>query len=512
MERGWGYDESMHAELPALRMSLALASGELGLFYDALLDCERYPFAYPLVLALVQLVTGPSELACRVTGRLLWAAACFVIFLLTREVAKDAKRGRGLAPWVALAMAAASPLALAYAGTLFLEIPFVLVSALALLGWVRRDGSAQRDVAAGAWLALAFFTKFNYGALLIAALALELALERKLLSAARVALVPALAALWWFVLARGAGHRAAFWAFVTENTDASMATGWDWRIVNWGAYFALSPVVLGVLLVGVLRTAPDALRGAQRVLWLVALVFVLALSLHNFHQDRFYLSAGVPLWCLGGLGLARLMPRATVPRAIATALAVLVVVLTVPATTTALASSLGFPVELPIVSEQLVARRALTGGALLPTNGLLRHDSERLLDRIAEKVGPEASVGWLGISTGLSRGALHAGLLARGGSTARLLRDAEEVMFLETPLADPGVDAADLAAWAQRFEVVLHTAPVDLQDLGGRRFMQRYVDLLHADGGWACAPLETVDVTKGDGTLAVTLHACRRAP
>ncbi len=513
MERSWGYDESMHAELPALRMALAANGGDFAAAYGALLDCERYPFVYPVLLAAVQLVTGPSELACRVTGRLLWAAACFVIFLLAREAARDLQRGRDLAPWLALLLAATSPLALAYAGTLFLEIPFALAASLALYAWVRRDGSARRDVAAGAWLALAFFTKFNYGALLLVAAAIDLALERRPLRAARVALVPAVLGLWWFVLARGAGHRAAFWAFVTENTDASMATGWDRRIADWGAYFTLSPVVLVLLVAGVLRTLPGAPRAATRMLWVTALVFVAALSLHPFHLERFYIAAGPALWCLGGIGLAQLAPRAPLRRTLAAVVTVVLVSLTAPMTTTGLAWTVGFPTQIESVQHMLARRRSLDAGAELASTGLLRDDNERILDLVAGALGPAESFGWLGVSTQLPRGALHAGLVRRGGAPERLLRDAHVPMFIETPLADPGLGEAALKAWGERYDVILHSSPVDLLDHGGRRFMQRYVDLLHAGGGWTCEPLGTLDLTRNDGsTLAVTLFACRRSP
>src|SRR5688572_28606924 len=59
LERSLGYDEAMHAALPAQRLALASRSGDLTRAADALLDCDRYPFVYPVVLAAVQLVTGP---------------------------------------------------------------------------------------------------------------------------------------------------------------------------------------------------------------------------------------------------------------------------------------------------------------------------------------------------------------------------------------------------------------------------------------------------------------------
>src|SRR5947207_2518579 len=49
----FGWDESMHAELPAARMVVALRHFEIGRALDALLDCSQYPFVWPACLALV---------------------------------------------------------------------------------------------------------------------------------------------------------------------------------------------------------------------------------------------------------------------------------------------------------------------------------------------------------------------------------------------------------------------------------------------------------------------------
>lgn len=534
--RSWSYDESTHAELPALRMAVGLREGAPGEAWDALLDCGRYPFVYPVVLAGVQLVTGPSEAAVRRAGRVLWALACFVLFLLAREVVVELRRARGprpadgLAPWLVLVLAATSPLALNYAGTLYLEMPFVLAAALALRAWVRRDGSARRDLVAGAWLTVAFFTKFNYGGLLGLAAALDLALQGAsalragraalfLRRVARLAAVPSLALLGWFVLLRGAEHRAAFLAFMTENTDPSMARGWNLRTMDWGAFFAVSWPALLLLAVGVARTLPLAKQGGVRTLWITAVVFVGAVSWHPFHQDRFLLPGGVALWCLGGLGLAHLAPRAPLLRAVSAGVLVLALAVTAAPAGAWLARASGFlsdetkEEDRETILALLAERRSLSGGRPLTLAGLLRGEGDRLLDLIEEGVAGDERIGWLGVSTELSRAALHIGLLERGGSPDRFLRDAPIEMFLETPMADPGLGAAELAAWAGGFDVVLYTTPVDLKGRAGRRFMQRYVDLLLADGSWSCAELGTALISDARlNTHPVTLHACRRSP
>src|SRR5689334_10230953 len=148
--RAWGWDESMHAELPAARILLALRQGDFSGAHSALLDCGQYPFVWPLVLAAVQLGTGISEHACRVAGTLAWCWTLFGLFLLGRELAARVEprlKGARLLPWTLLALGALSPLCLAYSGTLFLEVPFACMAVWALRAWVRRDGTATRELA-----------------------------------------------------------------------------------------------------------------------------------------------------------------------------------------------------------------------------------------------------------------------------------------------------------------------------------------------------------------------------
>ncbi|MEO6709449.1 MAG: hypothetical protein ABI054_00545 [Planctomycetota bacterium] len=129
MARSMGYDESMHAELPAARMLIAVQLGEWKAASDALQGCQQYPFVVPIALALVQAFTGVSELACRMSGRVFWAIALFAIFLVAREIAQAVSRERaktdpqtdsqaGWVAWIAMGLAALSPAALDFSGTL----------------------------------------------------------------------------------------------------------------------------------------------------------------------------------------------------------------------------------------------------------------------------------------------------------------------------------------------------------------------------------------------------------
>jgi len=68
--QAWGWDETMHAELPAVRMVLLAREGRPGEAFEVLHECDRYPFVYPVWLALWQGLFGISEAVARAVG--LW--------------------------------------------------------------------------------------------------------------------------------------------------------------------------------------------------------------------------------------------------------------------------------------------------------------------------------------------------------------------------------------------------------------------------------------------------------
>ena len=536
-ERGLGYDESMHAAFPAQRMAVALSAGDGAEALEALADCSRYPPAYPVLLAGVQLVAGSSELVLRRTGRVLWAVAFFGLFLLARETVtrRPPRRGGELAPWMVLLLAATSPLALAFSGTVFLETPFACAMVYTLLAWLRRDGRARAEYVSGALLTLAFFTKFNYGLLLVAVLAVDLVVEgiwsrdrgqlrSFLIRCAHLAVVPALACVVWFVLWRGAEHRTAFLDFLGENRDPGMARGWVDRWLDWSTFFALSPLVLVLIALGLLADLCPAValpRRPARVVRLSVVVFVLALALHPFHQERFLLPAGVAIWCSAGLGLARLAPYGAATRLALVLLISGMVFVSTPLLNTLSVRAVGrMPADEDArryVGEVLKERRSLAADRALPVPGLMRPELERVLDLVYTEANFDRRVAWLGIPSEVSRGVLHAGLLARGGSVHRFLGDAPVPMLLETEQADPGLDPEAVREWARRYDVVFFTDPVDLKDRPGRRFIQAYVDLLRGDPDWDAKRLgnilvQTGPVVAGVGTGEVNamLWALRR--
>ena len=540
MERSWGWDESMHAELPAARVLLAGQQGDWGLALHAVHDCQQYPFVYPLVLAAVQAVTGVSEHACRVAGRAFWALGCFGLFLLGRELTRSLRRARGgrpgrgdeLVPWLALALGALSPMALAYSGSLFLEVPFATVSIYALHAWLRRGPGASRwrELAAGAWVALAFFTKFNYGVLLGLGLAVDFALELVLelragrggaclRRAAWLIAVPLLSMAWWFLLPLPLGwemarsHQEAFASFLGGNRDASMDTRYADRLLHLSSYLVYTPRVLLVLGLGLLVALVSIWRPGARALGLVLVASAAPVWLHNFHQDRFLIPQAVPLWVLAALGLARLLPVRARPRAVAlTVLPVLCAVVPSADSGWVLDRLLGRNEEFRGYQlEVLASWRDLSPARSIETNGLERADSDALLALLEPAVRPGDRVGWLGVSTRFSPAALHAGLLERGaGAPSNLLRGELHETFITLGHVDPEWSPEQLLAWAAPLDLVFTTSPIDLAADPKRAFMERYQTLLIESGRWEPVSLGQLSIARPRrDPVPVEVFACR---
>ena len=533
-EQAWGWDESMHAELPAARMLLGAQAGESELVAHALHDCMQYPFGWPLVLAGVQAVTGLSEQACRVSGRLVWALGAFGLFLLLRECVQRMRLGRGadLAPWLALVFALSSPLAVSYSGTLFLEVPFLVAAIWGLRAWLRRGEGrlALREIAAGAWLAAAFFTKFNYGLLLGFGLFLALLVEGQLEARAGrirpfllrclwLASVPALSFLWWFVLPLPLGgetaalHRQALMDFLAGNTDESMATPWFYRPIDAATYLVWSPRVLVLLLVGVFCSLRRLTARPVWVLWVAGVASVLPVLAHPFHLNRFLLPGAVFVWSLAALGLAPLLPRTPRPRAAVLGALVLAVALFPARDGWALLRAVGVAQDesqREQLEGMLAGFRDLSPGRALDTNGLRRVEEQALLDLLEPEVRAEDRVGWIGISTLFSPAALHVGLLARGAGSARQLLAGElDRSFLTLGQADPGWDRDQLADWARGFDLLLASEPVDLSGPGRRPFMTGYRDQLVESGYFEVRELGAVEIVRPGGTHTARVYALR---
>jgi len=541
----WGWDESMHAELPAVRMLLALRGGDWAAFTVALAECQQYPFVVPLVLALAQAVFGIAESVCRTVACALFglglAATWALAARLARAPAPPAAGARGAGddrddarvPALALGLGALSPLALAYAPTLFLELPFAALLALTLGVWIgRRAADPERArrlaLAAGALATVAFFTKFNYGVLLWGALAVDLAcdlalaLPRRELRAVvrRDALllpIPLLALLWWFVAPFPLGgewavsHRAAFVGFLTGNTQAA-AVPVAHRLLHAASYLCPSPLAALGIGAGLALSLRHLRRAAVRTVWIALLVFAGALLAHPFHLDRFLLPLGPLAWSLAALGLVA--GRSRRAAAVTTAL-LLVGVAGAPAQTAWLADRLGL---LPAEPQARAHARAvlrgwngMPGARQVPTAGLRREEAQRILDLLAGELGPDECVGWLGISAELSPAALHLGLLERGGSARRFLEQAHRPLYFWLPHTDPGWSDEQLAAWASAFDAIVMTEPPSFKAQPSREFVRAYQKRLVDELGYRAERLGTVEIARPPlEPQRVVLHVCRR--
>ena len=196
-----------------------------------------------------------------------------------------------------------------------------------------RDNLAWREAAAGAWLAAAFFTKFNYGLLLAFGLFLDWLCEA--LSEKRAArlgaflarsgflcLVPALALTWWFFfpfpenLDTARSHRDSLIAFLIGNRQLG-PTPWQQKALFGGAYLAVTARLAALQLLAICASLRGLFSPGTRVLWLVFLVFLIgvAVCIHDLHLDRFLIPGGRGRCSrLAALGLGWLLPRRVADR------------------------------------------------------------------------------------------------------------------------------------------------------------------------------------------------------
>ena len=584
--RAWGWDESMHAGLPAERFALALEAGDGGAFFDVIHGSMQYPFAWPLVVGTAHALASDAGAAVepgedgtpgpglehlgRRLGRWSLGFMMFGLALLARECWRGTRPPLGLvlAPLLVLG----SPLLVDYSGTWFLEAPFATVATWALVLWLVR---ARRLAAAGTsawWLDLltgavviaAFFTKFNYGLLLGLGLFLDLFVDLVatlrdparptrsfLLATARLALVPALGFLWWFVLPLplgaeiAAAHREAFAAFLGGNQHLA-ATPWAHRLLHWTTSFVATPRLLILVLVGLALTLVFCLRQvpqgcasarAQVRLWLVLIAMALPIATHNFHLDRFLVVLAPPVFVLATVGLVSLA-QALIGRRFGfenarTRRAPLLVLPVLLGLCLAGRSLDGVPAwgatvgwderpEVRAYQERVLRERWCAGyDRKLSTAGLDRDVHDRVLDLVgaeletlAGELGRTPTFAWLGISTELAPAALHIGLHERHGTPARLRRDAGTVrgdgnpaMVLSFEDADPGWSDEQLFAWADGFDVVLTANPPDLKGRGSREFVRPYQNRLRNSGRVVAVELGSVEVAKGLGTQEVDIYA-----
>ena len=487
----WGWDETMHVELPAVQILLHVQRGEFSDAMDVVHECDRYPFVYPLVQAGWQGMVGVGERNAGRLGTVFLGLLVLLAVRLSTQIVRPENR-LDAALFVGLA-AISAPLARRYAPTLFLEVPALVMIACSLSAWISRrqfepgtKARVRRDLLTGLLIAVTFFTKFNYALLLGIALALDALIEIVLarsdrsswFSLMRTGLPLAIGLAWWFVwpLPLGAEvaaeHRSDFVEFVTGNQHHEMA-GWL-RRTNWLVGVAAHSFIFVGLIA--LSAAFLALRRTRTTVTLsLALVaFVVPIVRHPFQLDRFLLPAGLALWVLGGSGAAMFL-RAS-PRAFtACALGLGIACANFSVLTTA--SWVGFPLQeegTPVRDfQEFHVGTTLSLFGAPASNGLTSDVHNQIMDMIAEGVGPEDSVGWLGQSSEVSPASLHLGLLERGGSAERFLEYAEGPMDIELLPSNVQTDFSpeELLAYARKFDHVIIPAEGDLMQRGGRAWL-----------------------------------------
>jgi hypothetical protein len=566
MEKSMGYDEAMHVQWPAARIGLAFADSDPSGGMEAIHDCSQYPPVYPIVLAGVQGMFGITEFVARSFGRWFWAFGCFGLFLLTREalrgrgeqeapskldttapwialdlamfsLTRETMRGRGeqeapskldtIAPWIALGLAMFSPMALALSGMLFLEIPWLVIAIFTVLAWLRRRrlGGWHRDVIAGAMVAIAFFTKFNYGILLGFALFVDLGVEifasrddepmqARIRSAMLIGAPILLAMLWWFGFpfpegsAVAAEHRKAFYGFLTGNQDMPR-TAINVRILFATCSLVRSPLILILAIVGLVASIRHLRSPGIRTLWLVFLAITIPIATHNFHLDRFQLPPSGFLWILAAVGWAGLMPEDLSGRMIRGGGLLVLVLLAclVPAgpswwTLSILGLAQDDPGIEAIQRETLRRMAGITPGRFLDTNGMVRSEHDEIVEAMKESLYDIDRIGWIGMNTSFCPAVPLLALHEMGHPVARQLRDPEldrsfVTLAYEPPPAEDWTDVK-LAAWAARYTVIFGTYPVDLNRQDDRTWLHGMRErLVHMD--WSIAePIEFQHI-KGPG-------------
>lgn len=557
LHRSWGWDEASHAQLPAIRMWLSIQEGDITGFGRVLHSCQQYPFGWPLVLGALQGALGISEFVARAAGIAAWALTLFGVFLLAQEASRARRvEGEGprpsddMVPWLAMAFAGLSPLALGYAGSLFLEVPFACCSVFALRAWLRRGGSPSsaqhqvgvegaigrggvlRELIAGTWLTAAFFIKFNYGILLIFGCGLDYLIglfrakragsfwsELHRLPFLSLPLVIGLG--WWLLLPlpygfeEGAEHRRVMFEFLGSNREMA-TTPWAQRVIFWSVFLTYTARLFGLQVLGLLTSLRWSLAPGARSLWIVFLGAGLPVWTHNFHLDRFLIPTAPCFWVLAALGVAAWLPSRPLRRALVVGPLALVC-LAMPSwdgpwVARRLGLVRGDASTVDYITTILSAKHRLGATRRMWTPGISPASTGAVLDLVRGEVGERESLGWIGISTELCPAAIHLALLEESGNRDRFLRDAHRPMDVTFTGSDPNWSAQQLREFVERFDVVISTDPPDIGNRAGRAFVRRYSTQLVNELGWGVRLLGTVTIQEeGRPDRELSVYALRPA-
>ena len=526
MERSMGWDEAMHLAVPAAGMAEELAAGDVPGAVRVALTCERYPPFVPAVHAVVGAVLAPTELVMRRTQRWFWALGALGMFLLaralcSREPDDELPPGVGGAPLLAFALWILCPLAIAFGGTLFLEVPFTALATLAVAGWITRARAHRPRIEflTGLLLAACLFTKWNYGLLLGGGLLLDLVGEGVVrvrrgegrgfvASVLRLGLPTALACAWWFLLPWPAGaetaasHRAALASFLSGNLGMGV-TPVQLRWFDWTTFLVPSPrVLVWVVLAALLACVRLRDRGVRIVL-VVLLTSGLPVWRHTMHLDRFLLPSAVFLFVLAASGASRFLARLGRGRVLV-GLALLGLGFVAPsadAMAVLHALSLANPDAREYQLAVLAERRSVAFDRVLPTNGLPRAVHDELIQHLDATWTAGARVGWLGLSQAFCPGVWGMGLVGVDPDDVRareLLRAPDlDQRFLTLEQVDPEPAPEEVLAWASGFDVLWATDPPDLTT-GRRAWFARERAVL-TGAGWTEEEVATLRWVRATG-------------
>ncbi len=550
----YGWDESMHVALPAARMRTALFEGHPGQAFDALLGCAQYPFVQPVALAFVQSIFGGSEHVARAFGLFEWGATLVGMFVLVRTALSSSPAWAPVfmsqfAAWMAFAFAVLSSLSLIFAGTLFLEVPSACVTVWTLVAWFAfwREPTRARAWLAGALITACIFTKWNYGLLVATALTLDCVVRlipsedraRRGRLVALMAVIPAIVLAWWFLfpLPGGTGvatqHRDALAGFLAGNRNFSPVP-WQKRVLYLVATLAPSPRLFLLELVGLGAVFHFVREASVRTLLFVLAASWIPVFLHPFFENRFLVPGGPVFFVAAAAGLSVMVAvikqrspwLSRIPGGSWTVAFVLFALALVPIgrngspidfDTAFVARALGFVDPAPtgasvIVNDyklSVIAQQQTLGAQrVLPSSGLERDEVSRILDLVTLEAKPDERVGWLGMSSELSPALILFGRLERGGTRATFLRDSSAKMG---DFEDPHVDADQVRAFANQFDVVFLTDPPDVRGRPSGLWAATARTMLESGGGWVERELGTVETARPmSPPLAVRLIACRR--
>jgi hypothetical protein len=290
---------------------------------------SQYPPGYPALLALWEVVAGPTQAA-----RLALSAILSVATLLVLYGAIARRLGARIAV-AAVVVLAVNPFVVQFGGEVASELPYTFLSVACLYGLIRWEDHRGQDRggASATWLAAAVVAALgaalvrSAGLSLIAAVILWLALKRQGKAAVVVSLATTVTVVGWLLWTVLAPEQFVGRSYVAdmlispENgylmTLARRIVRHAWRYVPGGLWAIATPTIQGTVVDNIVSllvlavTIPVGLVALWRR-WSGAAVYLATYTalilLFAWNQTRFLvpmLPLVVPVILLGGVSLAR---------------------------------------------------------------------------------------------------------------------------------------------------------------------------------------------------------------